>query len=350
MPHVASPLSRSSGPVLIRFLVALVLAVFLLGTPALGRPALAQNATAIEVTVERPVWKLHERIVVTGRLTSGGAPVPGAEVRVGVDGYLDETLYKGTTAADGSYRVEFWVEDWWGFGGHSLTAQFVGDDNFAPSQLTTMFQVAPDAVAPVALTVDPLPPDPVVPGQHVTVTGTLRNDRNEPAEGHSMVAVVDAGTDARAFAKVGADARWSLDIVVPSTPGEWSRTFPAYHIPIIFEGDWWLAPAQQEVVLTLARQPDEAMSTPTPTPSAVATPTASAPSATPTGSAAPGHGPVGSLGGSTAQTAVTALQPFSWWPGWAPAWAASPVFLIAVAGGFALLIGAAFISHARRPR
>lgn len=331
MPHLASVSSHA-----LRLLVAVVLGLGLLGTPALARPALAQNPTEIEVALERPVWTLHERMVVTGRLTSGGAPVAGAEVRIGVNGYLDETPYLATTGPDGAYRSEFWVEDWWGFGGHSLTALFVGDDDHAPSQTTEIFQVAPDQVGPVRLVIDPLPPDPIVPGQHVIVTGTLHNDRNEPAEGHSIVAVLDAGTDARAFATVGDDARWSLDLVVPSTPGEWSRTFPAYHVPIIFEGDWWLAPAQQEIVLTLARPPGDPESTPTPTPSATPPIATAATSVTPSPSGSP--------------VPVADAKPYAWWPGWAPAWAASPVFLIAVAGGLALLVGAAFISHARRPR
>lgn len=331
MPQPTSPSFRA-----LRLLVAVVLGWGLLvGTPVLTRPAAALTPTEIEIAMERPVWTLHERMVVTGRLTSGGAPVAGAEIRVAVDGNIDETPYLATTGADGTYRSEFWVEDWWGFGGHSLTALFEGNEAHGPSQLTTIFQVAPDQVGPVRLVIDPVSPEPVVPGQHIIVTGTLHNDRNEPAEGHSIVAVLDAGTDARAFAKVGDDARWSLDVVVPSTPGEWSRTFPAYHVPIIFEGDWWLAPAQQEIVLTLAREPGSSESTPTPSATPTATATASA-SVTPSVSASP--------------VPVADAKPFSWWPGWAPAWAASPVFLIAVVGGLALLVGAAFISHARRPR
>lgn len=320
-----------------RALASVLLAVTLVAIPAYARPAVAKVATAIDVQLERPVWRLKERMVVTGKLTAGGVPLGNVPVRVGVNGYLDESPYQGTTAADGTYRFEFWVEDWWGFGGNTLTAQYRGDDQHEASDATTIFQVTPDQVKPVTLTVDPVPPDPVVPGQHVTVTGTLRNDRNEPAEGHSIIAVIDAATDARSFANVDDQGRWTLDVVVPTTPGDWSEHFPTYRVPIVFEGDWWLAPAQQEIVLTLARAPG----TPAPTPSASPTP---ALSPSPTPSATPG------TPSPTAASATPApeVRPASWWPAWLPGWVASPAFLITAGGALALLLGITLVSHARR--
>jgi hypothetical protein len=147
-------------------------------------------------------------------------------------------------------------------------------------------------VAPVALTVDP-PPGPVDPGQQVQLTGTLRNDRNEPVAGHSILAVTDPALDARAFGKVGDDGTWIIDFVVPGTAGQWSETFPDYRVAVVFEGDWWLAPGDPLREL----------------------------------SAAAPQGPL---------------------PVWLPGWVASPVFALSVGSFLALLLGATLISHARR--
>lgn len=319
----------------------MLLALVLVLAPGLARPAVAQAPSMIELHLERPVWHLRERMVVTGKLSAEGGPLANAEVVVGINGYLEESPYRATTAGDGTYRLEFWVEDWWGFGGNSLTAEFRGDDTHAPSQTTTIFQVAPDQVAPVALTIDPLPAVPVAPGQHVPVTGSLRNDRNEPAEGHSIVAILDAGTDTRAFATVDDQGRWTVDVVVPGVAGQWSQTFPTYHIPIVFEGDWWLAPAQQEVVLTLASPPAEAAPPPSPVPGA--SPETATTLRTPSSSATP-------LAAEPQAQPRVDPKPASWWPAWAPIWAASPLFLLGVGGALALLLGVTLISHARRPR
>lgn len=273
-------------------------------------------------------------MVVTGRLSSGDRPIGGAPVKVGVNGSLDETPYQVTTQPDGSYRVEFWVEDWWGFGGHTLTAWFVGDAHHQESTSSTIFHVAPDQVAPVALTVDP-PPGRVDPGQHVQLTGTLRNDRNEPVGGHSILAVTDPALDARAFGKVADDGTWMIDFVVPSTAGPWSATFPEYRVAVVFEGDWWLAPAQQDFVLTLTRVPAQ------PTPSATTPPRTQPAQPTATASPTPAASP-------TAVPDLSAAAPQGPLPVWLPGWVASPVFVLSAGSFLALLLGATLISHARR--
>lgn len=320
---------------MLRLLIAVVVAILGLGGTLTPRPAYATTPTTLELHLERPVWKLKERMVVSGRLTAGDRPLGGAPVQVGVDGYLDDTPYRATTAPDGSYRLEFWVEDWWGFGGHSLTALFPGDPEHADSATSTIFQVAPDQVAPVTLAVDP-PPGPVDPGQQVQLRGTLRNDRNEPAAGHSVLAVIDPATDARAFAKVADDGSWVIDVTVPQVAGQWSEAFPEYRIAVVFEGDWWLAPAQQDVTLTLTRPPAEPTATSSPTPTIQsATPAPAPTSATPTASATP-------------ELELPAAAPAGSWPAWLPRWTASPVFLISAGGFLAVLVGAALISHGRR--
>jgi hypothetical protein len=317
--------------VLPRLLVTGVMMVLMLGGMLAPGQASAATPTTLEMQLERPVWKLKERMVVSGHLVAGDQPLGGAPVHVGVDGYLDDTLYRTITAPDGTYRLEFWVEDWWGFGGHSLTAFFPGTEEHAESSTSTIFQVAPDQVAPVALTVDPAP-GPVAPGQQIRLTGALRNDRNEPAVGHSVLAVIDPATEARAFGKVGEDGTWALKFTVPTTPGQWSATFPEYRVPVMFEGDWWLAPAQVDVVLTLTHVPAD----PTPTPATPApSPVPRTQSPTPVPTARP----------SLVSMPVPNPGPL---PAWMPRWVASPVFLLSTGAFLAVLVGATFVSHGRR--
>lgn len=310
-------------------LVLVVAAVLLGGLLTPGR-AFAAVPTTIELHLERPVWKLKERMVVTGRLSADGRGLGGRPVQVGVNGSLAATPYRTTTAPDGTYRLEFGVEDSWGFGGQSLTALFTGQDGYADSRFTTIFRVAPDQVAPVALAVHQ-PPAPVAPGQQVRLTGTLHNDRREPAAGHSVIAVIDAANEHRAFSRVSDDGAWALDFTVPMIPGEWSAAFPEYRVAVVYEGDWSLAPAQVDVVLTLAHPPVEPVvaATPAPTPKATANPT---PRATPVASVMSVQDPT---------------PPSGPLPAWLPNWVASPVFLLSAVAFAALLLGATFIAHGR---
>lgn len=331
---------------MVRLTAAVLVAVAFLLAPAALPAAAAQTPTTLELTLERPVWQLREQLVVTGRLTTPDGPLGGASIRVGVNGDQDDSPYATTTAPDGTYRLQFWVEDWWGFGGNSLTARFPGDEHHAVSDATTIFQVAPDTVAPVRLTVDPLPTGPVSPDQQVALTGTLRNDRDEPAEGHSVFAVVDAQTDHRVFGTVDGQGRWLIDLRVPTRPGEWSKHFPAYRVPVVFEGDWWLAPAQDEITLTLAEAP--AGAAPTTAPSVGGTPSPS-PVASPSPSLAASlsASPTVSVTAAAARAADRRAGAPSWLPIWLPAWVASPAFLVAAGGVLSLVAGAALVSHAR---
>lgn len=335
---------------MVRPVVAVLLAVGLLLGPGAWQLGRAQTPTTIDLVLERPVWQLRERMIVTGRLASPAGPLGGAAVRIGINGLLDESPYVTTTAPDGTYRLEFWVEDWWGFGGNSITALFPGDEVHAASDAMTIFQVAPDRVAPVLFTVDPVPPEAIAPGQQVALAGTLRNDRGEPAEGHSVFAVVDAGTDHRAFGRVDDQGRWTIDLTVPTAPGEWSEQFPAYRVPVVFEGDWWLAPAQLEVIFSLARVP--AAASPSPTPSAASGRSTRNPGPAASPDASPGTSPAASPAasptvGADSGPSSRAGAP-SWLPVWLPAWVASPAFLVGAGGVLSLVVGAALLSHARR--
>lgn len=325
---------------IVRLAAAVLVALAFLLAPAGLRPGAAQTPTTLELTLERPVWQPHDHMVVTGRLTAQDGPLGDAPIRVGINGFPDESPQATTTTApDGTYRLQFPVNGGWGFGGNTLTASYPGNDQHAASDSMTIFQVAPDTVAPVRFSVDRSPADAVSPGQQITLTGSLRNDRDEPAEGQSVFAVVDAGTDNRAFGTVDAAGRWEIGLTVPTTPGEWSEQFPAYRVPVVFEGDWWLAPAQHEVALTLSRTPPEAM------------PTASA-----AGASTPSPSPAPSSAGSRAASpsAETLLSADlragapSWLPVWLPAWVVSPAFLVASVGVLSLVVGAALLSHARR--
>lgn len=325
---------------MVRLAAAALVALAFLLAPAGLRAGAAVTPTTLELALERSVWQPHDHMVVTGRLTAQDGPLGGAPIRVGINGFPDGSPHATTTTApDGTYRLQFQVDGGWGFGGNTLTAWYPGNDRHAASDSMTVFQVAPDTVAPVRFSVDPPPADAVSPGQQVTLTGSLRNDRDEPAEGQSVFAVADAGTDNRAFGTVDAAGRWEIGLTVPTTPGEWSEQFPAYRVPVVFEGDWWLAPAQHEVLLTLSQAPQEAM--PTASASVASTPSPSpAPSSPGSRAAAPST--------ETPLSAGLRAGAPSWLPVWLPAWVVSPVFLVASVGVLSLIVGAALLSHARR--
>lgn len=292
-----------------------------------ARPAYAETPTTLEVLLDRPIWKVGERLVVTGRLTANGQPIARGDVRIGIDGNLEESDLRATTTADGTFRSEIPVEEVWGFGGHTVTFEFHGDDQNSGSSTSAVFQVSPAQVTPMVLVAHPHP-DPVSPGQRVHLAGTLHNDRNEPAAGQSVVVVIDAATDSRAFGRVDDDGTWAIDFTVPTTPGQWSERFPAYPVHVVFDGDWWLSPAQQELALTLTEVPGVPVVEPSPTPS----PTPS-PSPTPTATTEPTM-PI-SAGADPG-------------PSWLPGWVVSPAFFFTTGGLLAVLLGATFISHGRR--
>ncbi|OYN96950.1 transthyretin-like family protein [Enemella evansiae] len=300
-----------------------------LTTPAPQAPQ-APAPTELEVSLERPDWRLKERIVASGRLTMNGQPVANAPIKLGIDGDVESYPYRVTTGADGTWRFEFWVEDFWGFGEHGLYAQFEGDETRAGAWTRTPFNVLPNTASPTVLTVNPYPA-PVNPGQKVQISGSLRRDDNQPAVRSQIQAVVDPATGAREFTSTDEQGNWTLEITVPQYAGDWSREFPLYRVRIDLAYEFALMPAQQELQLTLAQPPPPA---PAPTPIEVPTPT---PEPTPTTIPA---GAQATPTPATPQRRVGAML--------LPAWMVNPANGVAVGGVLLTLVGAALISHGRR--
>lgn len=290
--------------------------------------------TQLDLAVERPDWRLHERIVATGRLTVAGQPVPNAPIKLGIDGDVDSYPYRVTTGPDGTWRYEFWVEDFWGYGEHGLYAQFDGDETRPGGWTRVPFNVLPDKASPTVLTVDPHP-EPVRPGQQVTLSGNLRRDDNQPAVRSQIQALVDPATGAREFTSTDEQGHWTLQITVPQYAGEWSREFPAYRVQIDLAYEFALAPAQQVLMLTLAEPPPPS---PAPTPSGRPTPSPTPTTASAAVAATPS--PVPSPAAPQRRVGAMLL----------PAWVANPATGVAGAGVLLSLVGAALISHGRRRR
>ncbi|NNG20667.1 hypothetical protein HJ590_14095 [Naumannella sp. ID2617S] len=297
--------------------------------PASTPAAQAPNGVLLEAIPERTTWKLHERVPVNGRLTATGRPIPNATIGLGIDGDVDAQHV--TTDADGRWRAELSLDESWGMTEHSLSVFFAGDPNFPAAGASVPITVVADRISPMVLTVAPHP-EPVRAGQTVSLTGGLRRDENKPSVGNQIVAVLDPTLNSYEFATTDEQGNFKLELTLPSQAGNWSQGFPRYPVKVRFEGDFWSAVAEQEVMLTLAEPPPVAAPSATPTPTRRVTPAPATPTASPT--------PVGAAGSEAPPRQVGAML--------LPAWLVSRATLMAIGAVLLTLMGAALFSHGRR--
>jgi protocatechuate 3,4-dioxygenase beta subunit len=145
---------------------------------------------------------LHRSRRLSGRVRSGGAPVPGLEVRVASGADIpDDTARSITTDADG--RFSLMLPE----GPHTLSASREGRYALAHA---TAGAATPEVVLEL--------------GSALHVEGTVSDDAGRPVAGARVEASWLGESNANLHAVTGADGHYHLG---PVEPGEWSFTVKA---------------------------------------------------------------------------------------------------------------------------
>ena len=215
---------------------------------------------------------------LTGILTAGGQPIPGAGITLTLDA---QPLGNTSTGSDGSYSYSTKLP---AFGMHVVTAEYRGDTTYRPASATQRFTVSPPATsAPPAPPAPPptvitaqLAPNPVAAGDVLAVTGNL-SSAGVPIDSSRVDISCDFG-GLTALGVTDASGNFSANFSLPAA-GQPSKLT----VTVVFAGDNRFAAAQGTF---------QAAVTAAPSPSAVASPTLP-PASTPPAVAAASSTPTG---------------------------------------------------------
>jgi len=110
-------------------------------------------------------------VTLTGKLTSGGKPIAGAQISLAIDARV---VQQATTGGDGSYSASTGVP---APGDHMASATYGGDNTYRNALVTDRFTVktttATAPPAPTTVIAATLSPSPIRAGGVLSVTGTL---------------------------------------------------------------------------------------------------------------------------------------------------------------------------------
>ena len=223
---------------------------------------------------------------LTGTLTSGGQPIPGADIKLTLD---NQPLGTTTTGADGSYSSTTNLPS---SGPHVVAASYAGDATYRLASATQRFTVSPATTAP-ATTAPPatvitaqLAPSPVAAGAVLAVTGNVSSG-GVPVDSSRVDISCDFG-GLTALGVTDTTGNFSVNFSLPAT-GQPSKLT----VTVAFAGDnrFSAATSTFQAAVTAAASP-----------SAVATPTIGPPSS------APPVGPASSTPTAVPSSATMTLQ------------------------------------------
>lgn len=212
---------------------------------------------------------------LTGTLTAGGQPIPGAGITLSLD---TQPLGNTSTGSDGSYSFSTKLP---AFGMHVVTADYRGDTTYHPASASQRFTVgapattAPPPPPPTVINAQ-LTPSPVAAGAVLTVTGNL-SSAGVPVDSSRVDISCDFG-GLSALGVTDASGNFSANFSLPAA-GQPSKLT----VTVVFAGDNRFAAAQGTF---------QAAVTAAPVPSAVPSPTL-APASTPPAVAAASSTPTG---------------------------------------------------------
>ncbi len=213
---------------------------------------------------------------LTGTLTAGGQPIPGAGINLTLD---TQSLGNTTTGSDGSYSGSTKLPD---VGTHVVTATYAGDTTYRFASATQRFTVSAPATSAPATTAPPatvitaqLTPSPVAAGAVLAVTGNLFSG-GVPVDSSRVDISCDFG-GLTALGVTDASGNFSANFSLPAA-GQPSKLT----VTVAFAGDNRFSAAQGtfQAAVTAAAKPS-AVPTPTLAPAST-TPSVAPASSTPT--------------------------------------------------------------------
>jgi hypothetical protein len=217
------------------------------------------------------------QLSLSGTLTSGGQPIPSADVSLTLD---SQSLGKTSTGGDGSYSTSTNLP---GYGTHVVTATYAGDNKtYRPALATQRFTLAPATSAP-ATTAPPattitaqLSPNPVAAGAVLAITGNV-SSAGVPVDSSRVDISCDFG-GLTALGVTDASGNFSANLSLPSA-GQPSKLT----VTVNFAGDNRFAAAKGtfQAAVTAASASPSAVASPTIAPESSAPPISTA-GATPT--------------------------------------------------------------------
>ncbi len=172
-------------------------------------------------------------VTLSGKLTSGGQPIAGAQVFLAID---SRVIQQATTGGDGSYSASTGLP---GVGDHVAAATYGGDKTYrgaADTQRFTVKDAAPPA--PIATVIAAtLSPSPIRAGGVLTVTGTLTSNA-VPIDSARVDFSCDFG-GATSMTATDATGAFSTTMALPATGQPASLT-----VTISYAGDSRFAAAK----------------------------------------------------------------------------------------------------------
>jgi hypothetical protein len=216
------------------------------------------------------------QLSLSGTLTSGGQPIPSADVSLTLD---SQSLGKTSTGGDGSYSTSTNLP---GYGTHVVTATYAGDNKtYRPALATQRFTLAPatsaPTTAPPATTITAqLSPNPVAAGAVLAITGNV-SSAGVPVDSSRVDISCDFG-GLTALGVTDASGNFSANLSLPSA-GQPSKLT----VTVNFAGDNRFAAAKGtfQAAVTAASASPSAVASPTIAPESSAPPISTA-GATPT--------------------------------------------------------------------
>jgi hypothetical protein len=167
-------------------------------------------------------------VTLTGRLTSGGKPIAGAQISLAIDARV---VQQATTGGDGSYSASVGVP---AQGDHLASATYGGDGTYRGAAATDRFTVKTDAPtappAPTTVIAATLSPSPIHAGGVLGVTGKLTSN-GAPIDAARVDFLCDFG-GATAMSATDAAGAFTTTLALPATGQPASLT-----VTISYAGD-----------------------------------------------------------------------------------------------------------------
>lgn len=174
-------------------------------------------------------------LTLSGRLTSGGRPIAGAQIFLAID---SRVVQQATTGGDGSYSASTGAP---AAGDHVASATYGGDKTYMAATATDRFTVKTGAAtappAPTTVIAATLSPSPIHAGGVLGVTGTLTSN-GAPIDSARVDFSVDFG-GATAMGATDAAGTFTTTMALPATGQPASLT-----VTISYAGDSRFAAAR----------------------------------------------------------------------------------------------------------
>jgi hypothetical protein len=192
-------------------------------------------------------------VTLSGKLTSGGKPIAGAQISLAIDARV---VQQATTGGDGSYSASTGLP---APGDHLASATYGGDTTYRNALVTDRFTVKTTPAAPPAPTTviaATLTPSPIRAGGVLSVTGTLTSN-GAPIDSARVDFACDFG-GATAMSATDPTGAFTTTLALPATGQPASLT-----VTISYAGDGRFAAAKGAFkVQVLPPAPPSAVPTP----------------------------------------------------------------------------------------